>query len=172
MKKIRQTVTSVLFLAVIQTVLCVVYNKTYTSVEYDYDGRFTGVLYWAMLMLAFLAAPLLYYIIGRLRKERGDKKATLITAFACNIIIVVIGIIGFFVPEAMANYRLLNAPSYLYYSLFSDSVMYVAVIAMVASGLFPTLFFKMGFTKKPRRNNQLNMDEVNAINNEKKDNKE
>ena len=166
MKKTRQTIFSVLFLVATQTILCVIYNKTYTSVAYDYNGKFTGVLYWAMLMAAFLAAPLLYYIIGRLRKGRGNKKTTIITIFVCNIVVIIIGIIGFFAPDFMGYYRLLNAPSYLYYTLFADSVMYVAVIAMIASGLFPALFFKIGYTKKPRRNNQLDMDEVNAINNQ------
>lgn len=166
MKKIRQTVVSVLTLFAVQTVLCVIYCHTYTSVEYDFNGRFHGVVYWIMLMIAFLAGPVCYYIAGLLRKDTGDKKATLITVFVCNIVLSVLGVVAFFVPAVRDIYSLINAPSYLYYSLFSGSVMYIAVPTMIASSLFPVLFFNLGFTKKPRQNNQLDMDEVNEIAND------
>lgn len=163
MKKIRQTVVSVLTLFAVQAVLCVIYCHTYTSVAYNFNGRFHGVVYWIMLMIAFLAGPVSYYLTGLLRKDTGSKRATLIIVFICNIAVTVSGIVAFFNPTIRDIYSLINAPSYLYYSLFSGSVMYVAVPAMIASSLFPVFFFNLGFTKKPRQNNQLDMDEVNEI---------
>lgn len=168
MRIIRQTIVSLFVFFSVQVILCAVYTHTYTSVDYDFNGHFHGVVYWIMLMTAFLAGPVCYYIAGLLRKDKGNKKVTLGVAFVCNIVVAVVGIIAFFVPWLLDLYRLINAPSYLYYSLFADSVMYIAVPAMIASSLFPLLFFKLGFTKKPRRNNQLEMDEVKNIESQNK----
>lgn len=168
MRLIRQTVVSLFVFFSVQAFLCIIYTHTYTSVNYDFNGRFHGIVYWVMLMIAFLAGPVCYYVAGLLRKDKGNKKVTLGIAFVSNAVVAVMGIAAFFVPWFLDIYRLVNAPSYLYYSLFSDSVMYIAVPAMIASSLFPVLFFKLGFTKKPRRNNQLEMDEVKNIESQNK----
>ena len=160
MKKIRHSFLVVVFLGIVHTLLCVAYNYTYFSTEFNFEEKFQGVLYWVMLMVAFLAGPFFYYLTGRLCKGKGSKKLILVSLLVINVSVSVLGIISFFSPALLDTYRLINAPSYLYYSLFSDSVMYVAIPAMIISSLFPVFFFKIGYVNKPRTNNEIKMDEL------------
>ena len=86
MKKSKQTIFSIVFLLIVHTVLCDIYNYTYFSNEFDFAGKFTGVVYWAILIGTFLAGPFIYYIAGRLRKNKGDKKLTVKLVFIINIL--------------------------------------------------------------------------------------
>lgn len=160
MKKIRHSFFVVLFLATVHLLLCAVYNYTYFSTEFDFQGRFQGVLYWAMLMVYFLAGPFFYYVAGRLCKNKGSKKLVLISLLVLNIAAAVLGVVSFFSADLLETYRIVNAPSYLYYSLFADSVMYIAVPTMVISALFPVFFFKIGYVNKPRTNNEIKMEDI------------
>lgn len=161
MKKIKQSAFVIMFLAAVHALLCVGYNYTYFSPEFNFSEKFQGVLYWVMLMVAFLSGPFCYYIAGRLCKKKGNKKVILGTLLVANVVISIIGIVSFFSPSLLETYRLINAPSYLYYSLFSDTVMYLAVPAMIISALFPVFFFKIGYLNKPRTNNEIKMEDIN-----------
>lgn len=161
MKKIRHSFFVVLFLCAIHALLCVAYNYTYFSTEFNFQEKFQGVLYWVMLMASFLAGPFVYYVAGRLCKAKGSKKLILISLLAMNIAVAILGIVSFFSSDLLETYRLINAPSYLYYSLFSDSVIYLAVPAMIISSLFPVFFFKIGYVNKPRTNNEIKMEDIN-----------
>ncbi len=160
MKKIRHSFFVVVFLCVVHALLCVVYNYTYFSSEFNFEEKFQGVLYWAMLMVAFLAGPFLYYVTGRLCKKKGSKKLILISLLVMNVAVSILGIISFFSPSLLETYRLINAPSYLYYSLFADTVMYIAIPTMIISSLFPVFFFKIGYVNKPRTNNEIKMEDI------------
>ncbi len=160
MKKIRHSFFVVVFLCAVHALLCVAYNYTYFSTEFNFQEKFQGVLYWVMLMVAFLAGPFCYYVAGRLCNGKGSKKLILISLLIMNIAICVFGIVSFFSPSFMETYRLINAPSYLYYSLFVDSVIYIAIPAMVISSLFPVFFFKIGYENKPRTNNEIKMEDI------------
>ena len=167
MKKIRHSFFVVLFLCGVHALLCVAYNYTYFSAEFNFQEKFQGFLYWVMLMVAFLAGPFFYYVAGRLCNGKGSKKLILVSSLVINIAVSIFGIVSFFVPSLSETYRLINAPSYLYYSLFADSVIYLAIPAMLISSLFPVFFFKIGYVNKPRTNNEIKMDEL-----EIKENKE
>ncbi len=160
MKKIRHSFFVVVFLCAVHALLCVAYNYTYFSTEFDFQEKFQGILYWVMLMVAFLAGPFFYYVAGRLTKGKGSKKLVLGFLLVINVAVSILGIVSFFLPSLPELYRLINAPSYLYYSLFSDSVMYVAVPAMIVSSLFPVFFFKIGYVNKPRTNNEIKMEDI------------
>lgn len=160
MKKIRHSFFVVLFLCAVHALLCLAYNYTYFSTEFDFNEKFQGVLYWVMLIVAFLAGPFVYYVAGRLCKKKGSKKLILISLLVMNIAVAILGIVSLFSTELLETYRLINAPSYLYYSLFSDSVIYLAVPAMIASSLFPVFFFKIGYVNKPRTNNEIKMEDI------------
>lgn len=160
MKKIRHSFFVVLFLCAVHALLCVAYNYTYFSSEFSFEEKFQGVLYWGMLMVAFLAGPFFYYVAGRLTKGKGSKKLILGSVLVINIVVSIIGIVSFFSPSLLETYRLINAPSYLYYSLFSDTVMYIAVPTMIISSLFPVFFFKIGYVNKPRTNNEIKMEDI------------
>ena len=160
MKKIRHSFFVVLFLCAVHALLCVAYNYTYFSAEFDFQERFQGVLFWVMLMVAFLAGPFVYYVAGRLCKGKGSKKIILISLLVMNIAVSILGIVSFFSPSLLETYRLINAPSYIYYSLFSDSVIYLAIPAMIISSLFPVFFFKIGYVNKPRTNNEIKMEDI------------
>lgn len=160
MKKIRHSFFVVLFLCVVHALLCVAYNYTYFSTEFNFQERFQGILFWVMLMVAFLAGPFFYYITGRLCKEKGSKKLILISLLIINIAVSILGIVSFFSDSLLETYRLINAPSYLYYSLFADGVMYLAIPAMIISSLFPVFFFKIGYVNKPRTNNEIKMEDI------------
>ena len=160
MKKIRHSLFVVVFLCAVHALLCVAYNYTYFSTEFHFNERFQGVLYWVMLMVAFLAGPFVYYVAGRLCKKRGSKKLILSSLLVMNIAVAILGIVSFFSGDLLETYRLINAPSYLYYSLFAEGVMYLAVPAMVISSLFPVFFFKIGYVNKPRTNNEIKMEDI------------
>ena len=160
MKKIRHSFFVVLFLCAVHALLCVAYNYTYFSTEFNFQEKFQGVLYWVMLMVAFLAGPSLYYVAGRLCKNKGSKKLILVSLLVMNIVASILGIVSFFSPSLLETYRLINAPSFLYYSLFSDSVIYLAIPAMIISSLFPVFFFKIGYVNKPRTNNEIKMEDI------------
>ncbi len=160
MKKIRHSFLVVVFLGLIHALLCVAYNYTYFSTEFNFSEKFQGVLYWVMLMAAFLAGPFFYYVAGRLTKGKGSKKLILGSLLVINVVISIIGIVSFFSPETLETYRIINAPSYLYYSLFSDTVMYIAIPTMIVSSLFPVFFFKIGYVNKPRTNNEIKMEDI------------
>lgn len=160
MKKIRHSFFVVVFLGIVHTLLCVAYNYTYFSTEFNFNERFQGFLYWCMLIAAFLAGPFFYYVAGRLCKGKGSKKLVLVSMLVINIAISIVGIVSFFTPSLLETYCLINAPSYIYYSLFADGVMYLAVPAMVISSLFPVFFFKIGYVNKPRTNNEIKMEDI------------
>lgn len=162
MKAVRQSVISVVFPVIVHALLCAVYNVTYYSPDFDFSGRFTGVLYWVLLICAFLAGPFFYYAAGRLRKDKGNKKAVLITLLTLNCALAVLGIVAMFVPTLADTYRVINAPSYMYYHLFYDAVWYLSVPAMLITALFPVFFFKLGYTKKPRTENGVKMEDKNT----------
>jgi hypothetical protein len=168
MKKSKQTIFSIVFLLIVHIVLCDIYNFTYFSDSFDFAGKFTGVVYWAILIGTFLAGPFVYYVAGRLRKNKGDKKLTLALAFSINVLVTIFGVASFFNEQWLDFYRIINAPSYLYYSLFSGTVMYVAVPAMIISSIFPAFFFKIGYLNKPRTNNEITMEEVEKKGKEEK----
>lgn len=160
MKKIRHSFFVVLFLCAVHALLCVLYNYTYFSTEFDFNEKFQGILYWVMLMASFLAGPFVYYVAGRLCKNKGSKKLILVSLLVMNIAVAISGIVSFFSADLLETYRLINAPSYLYYSLFADSVMYLAIPAMIISSLFPVFFFKIGYVNKPRTNNEIKMEDI------------
>lgn len=160
MKKIRHSFFVVVFLCAVHALLCALYNYTYFSTEFNFEEKFQGVLYWVMLMAAFLAGPFCYYVAGRLCKGKGSKKLILISLLVMNVAVSILGIVSFFSPALLETYRLINAPSYLYYSLFADGVIYLAIPAMIASSLFPVFFFKIGYVNKPRTNNEIKMEDI------------
>lgn len=160
MKKIRHSFLVVLFLCTIHALLCVAYNYTYFSTEFNFSEKFQGILYWVMLMVAFLAGPFFYYVAGRLCKGKGSKKLILISLLVMNATVSILGIVSFFSPALLGTYQLINAPSYLYYSLFADAVMYIAIPTMIISSLFPVFFFKIGYVNKPRTNNEIKMEDI------------
>lgn len=160
MKKVRHSFFVVLFLCAVHAILCVAYNYTYFSSEFNFSEKFQGILYWVMLMMSFLAGPFFYYVAGRLTKGKGSKKLIIGSLLVMNIAVSVLGIVSFFSADLLETYRLVNAPSYLYYSLFSDGVMYLAVPAMIVSSLFPVFFFKIGYVNKPRTNNEIKMEDI------------
>lgn len=160
MKKIRHSFFVVLFLCAVHALLCVAYNYTYFSTEFNFQERFQGIGFWVMLMAAFLAGPFVYYVAGRLCKNKGRKNIILASLLVMNVLITIIGVISFFSEYLLETYRIINAPSYLYYSLFADGVMYLAVPAMIASSLFPVFFFKIGYVNKPRTNNEIKMEDI------------
>lgn len=160
MKKVRHSFFVVLFLCAVHALLCVAYNYTYFSSEFNFSEKFQGVLYWVMLMVSFLTGPFIYYVAGRLCKKKGSKKLILSSLLVMNIAVTILGIVSFFSADLLETYRLVNAPSYLYYSLFSDGVMYLAVPAMIISSLFPVFFFKIGYVNKPRTNNEIKMEDI------------
>lgn len=161
MKNIRQSIVSVLFPVVFHAIMCVIYNYTYYSSEFNFSERFNGVLYWVMLISAFLAGPFFYYVAGRLRKDKGEKRYVLFTLLGLNLVLTVAGVVAMFAPEFAENsYRIFNAPSYMYYLLFKDTVFYISIPAMLITSLFPVFFFKLGFTKKPRTNNEIKLEDI------------
>lgn len=161
MKAIRQSAISVIFPVIVHAIMCAVYNMTYYSTDFNFNSRFTGVLYWVLLICAFLAGPFVYYAAGRFRKGKGNKKAVLIILLALNCVLAVFGIVAMFMPNFADTYRIINAPSYMYYHLFYDSVLYLSIPAMLITSLFPVFFFKLGYTKKPRTENGVKMNEKN-----------
>lgn len=73
----------------------------------------------------------------------------------------VLGLVAIFKPELQHFYLFVNAPSYMYYLLFKDSVFYISVPAMAITGLFPAMFSRNGYVRKQRQKNEITMDELN-----------
>ena len=153
------TAAAVIALLFAHAALCVIYRLTYFSEGFGFDKRFHGPLYYVALVIAFLLGPFIYYVVGRLFNGRGSVKAYTVTVWTIFGFAAVFGVFCLFVPSFMNTYATLNAPSYLYYGLFNGSVMYITVPAMIISAVFPALFSRMGFVKKPRTNNEIKMEE-------------
>ena len=107
MKKIRHSFFVVVFLCAVHALLCVIYNYTYFSSEFNFDEKFQGVLYWGMLMVAFLAGPFFYYVAGRLTKGKGSKKLILGSLLVINVAVSILGIVSFFLPSLLETYCLM-----------------------------------------------------------------
>ena len=75
----------------------------------------------------------------------------------------VLGVIAIFKSELQQFYLLVNSPSYMYYLLFKDSVIYISVPAMAITGLFPAMFSRNGYIRKKRQKNEITMDELNEM---------
>ena len=69
-------------------------------------------------------------------------------------------VVALFFPQYLKAYSIINAPSYMYYLLFADSVRYIAVPAMAISAVFPALFSRMGIYKKPRTHNEIKTEDI------------
>lgn len=157
------TVAGLLFLAAVHVGLCVLYYYTYYSPAFGFHERFEGVGFWAMLIGAFLFGPLCYYLAGRLFTHRVLKKPYAITVFVVFGAIALLGVCSTFFQWLKPLYRLINAPSFLYYELFTGDVYYIVVPTMLLSGLFPAIFSRMGAWKKHRTDNSISMEEVEEI---------
>ncbi len=150
-------VFSVIFLLLVHTCLCLLYKATYYSGKLDV---YSGFRYYLLLMILFLGAPLVYWICGRLFSKKVDKKIYSISVYAVFGFVAVFSVISLFVPDCAEIYKALNAPSYMYYLLFEDSVKYISVPAMAISSLFPAVFSRIGCMKRERTNNEITMEEV------------
>lgn len=155
MKNALYNIFSVLFLLAVHALLCAVYCLTYYNGVAD---GFDGFKYYALLISFFLASPVLYYISGRLFSKKANKKFYIITTWIIFGAISVFAVVALFMPQYLEAYSVINAPSYMYYLLFEDSVKYIAVPAMAVSAFFPALFSRMGIVKKPRTNNEIKVE--------------
>lgn len=152
MKTVLYNILSVLFLLAVHALLCAVYCLTY------YNGvaeSYNGFKYYALLISFFLASPVLYYLSGRLFSKKANKRFYVITTWIIFGAVAVFAVVALFSPQYLKAYSVINAPSYMYYLLFADSVKYIAVPAMAISAFFPALFSRMGIVKKPRTNNEI-----------------
>lgn len=161
-KEYKQNILSVLVIGIVHTALCVLYNFTFYNEELMFPGRFTGFPYYALLMAYFLFAPLCYYIAGRAFHNKASKKFYLGMTWSVFGVFGLFGAVSMFIPSVASFYRCINAPSFMYYQLFSDSVFYISVPAMLVSAVFPALFSRMGFLKKERQNNEIKKDDSKA----------
>ncbi len=150
-------VFSVIFLLTVHSLLCLLYKVTYYSGKIDI---YSGFRYYFPLMVFFLGAPLLYWTCGRLFSKKVDKKVYSISVYVIFGMVAVFAVVSFFVPEYLDIYASINAPSYMYYLLFADSVKYIAVPSMAVSALFPAVFSRIGCMKRQRTNNEITMEEV------------
>ena len=157
MKKILYNIFSVLFLLLVHALLCAVYCVTYYNGVTD---GYSGFKHYALLIVFFLASPLLYYISGRLFSKKANKKFYVITTWVIFGAIAVFAVVALYFPQYLKAYSIINAPSYMYYLLFADSVRYIAVPAMAISAVFPALFSRMGIYKKPRTHNEIKTEDI------------
>lgn len=160
MKVIRQSLASVLFAVLVHIGMCFVYNHTYYSPAFDFENRYNGVFYWIVLISTYLASLLLYYIAGRLRKDKGNKNFVLVTLLLANVVLLIIGMVSLFKPDTAETYQFINGPIYMYFLLVKDATLYITIPVMIATALFPVFFFKLGYTKKPRTNNEIKMEDI------------
>ena len=109
----------------------------------------------------FLLAPVCYYISGRIFTRFANKKFYITTVWVIFSLLSVLGVVAVFKPELEDFYLLVNAPSYMYYLLFKDSIFYISVPAMAITGLFPAMFSRNGYVRKKRQKNEITMDELN-----------
>ena len=159
-KNIKYNILSFIVTALVHIALCGIYNMTY------YNDGFNPVKipYYPLLITFFLASPLCYYICGRLFNGKADKIFYQFMIWIAFGIMAVFGVITVVLPEFAQVYRIINAPSYMYYTLFYDSVFYIQIPVMLIASLFPAIFLRMGYLKRPRENNEIKMEDINGGN--------
>lgn len=160
-KKITLNIFSIAFVLGVHALLCFVYHKICFLDGVYLWGDLKGVLYIIVLVFMFLLAPLCYYISGRIFTRFANKKFYITTVWVIFSILSVLGVVAIFKPELQNFYLLVNSPSYMYYLLFKDSVIYISVPAMAITGLFPAMFSRNGYVRKKRQKNEITMDELN-----------
>lgn len=157
MKTKRRTVGALFFLVIVHAVLCLVYEALYYKTGSAISGLQSEKLQKALTIVLMLAAPCIYYLSGRLFSKRAEKKPYLIVSWSLFGLVSLFGTAAIFFPKCMPIYILLNGPAYLYYQLFKNGVLYLAIPAMIASGLFPAIFSRLGYLHKARQNNEIKM---------------
>ncbi len=160
-KKIALNIFSIAFVLGVHALLCVIYNKICFLDGVYLWGDLKGVLYIVVMVFMFLLAPVCYYISGRIFTRFANKKFYITTVWVIFSILSVLGVVAIFKPELQSFYLLVNSPSYMYYLLFKDSVIYISVPAMAITGLFPAMFSRNGYVRKKRQKNEITMDELN-----------
>lgn len=160
-KKITLNIFSIAFVLGVHALLCFVYHKICFLDGVYLWGDLKGVLYIIVLVFMFLLAPVSYYISGRIFTRFANKKFYITTVWVIFSILSVLGVVAIFKPELQNFYLLVNSPSYMYYLLFKDSVIYISVPAMAITGLFPAMFSRNGYVRKKRQKNEITMDELN-----------
>lgn len=160
-KKITLNIFSIAFVLGVHALLCFVYHKICFLDGVYLWGDLKGVLYVIVLVFMFLLAPVSYYISGRIFTRFANKKFYITTVWVIFSILSVLGVVAIFKPELQNFYLLVNSPSYMYYLLFKDSVIYISVPAMAITGLFPAMFSRNGYVRKKRQKNEITMDELN-----------
>lgn len=150
----------------VHALLCFVYHKICFLDGVYLWGDLEGALYIIVMVLMFLLAPVCYYISGRIFTRFANKKFYITTVWVIFSILSVLGVVAIFKPELQQFYLLVNSPSYMYYLLFKDSVIYISVPAMAITGLFPAMFSRNGYVRKKRQKNEITMDELNEKLNE------
>ena len=143
--------------------LCWVYNKICFLDGVYLWGDLKGVLKIIVLVFMFLLAPICYYISGRIFTRFANRKFYITTVWVIFSMLSVLGVIAIFKSELQQFYLLVNSPSYMYYLLFKDSVIYISVPAMAITGLFPAMFSRNGYIRKKRQKNEITMDELNEM---------
>lgn|GEM_PF-1579406 len=167
-KKITLNAFSIAFVLGVHALLCFIYNKICFLDGVYLWGDLKGVLKIIVMVFMFLLAPVCYYISGRIFTRFANKKFYITTVFVLFSILSLIGVVAIFKPELESLYLLVNAPSYMYYLLFKDSIFYIAVPAMAITGLFPAMFSRNGYVRKKRQKNEITMEELNEkLENEK-----
>lgn len=160
-KKCTLNITAIAFVLGVHVLLCYIYNKIYFSNGAYLWGDLEGVLKIVVMVLMFLVAPVCYYISGRIFTRFANKKFYITTVWVIFALLSVLGVVAIFKPEFQRFYQLVNSPSYMYYLLFKDSALYIAVPAMVITGLFPAMFSRNGYVRKKRQKNEISMEELN-----------
>ena len=160
-KKITLNIFSVLFVLGIHALLCFLYNKICFLDGVYLWGELKGLLYIVVMVFMFLLAPVCYYISGRIFTRFANKKFYITTVWVIFSALSVLGVVAMFFPGFQKLYLMVNSPSYMYYLLFKDSVLYISVPAMAITGLFPAMFSRNGYVRKKRQKNEITMDELN-----------
>ena len=160
-KKITLNIFSIAFVLGVHALLCFVYHKICFLDGVYLWGDLKGVLYIIVLVFMFLLAPVSYYVSGRIFTRFANKKFYITIVWVIFSILSVLGVVAIFKPELQNFYLLVNSPSYMYYLLFKDSVIYISVPAMAITGLFPAMFSRNGYVRKKRQKNEITMDELN-----------
>lgn len=161
MKKILLNIFSIVFVLGVHALLCFIYNKICFLDGVYLWGNLKGIIYIIVLVFMFLLAPVCYYISGRIFTKFANKKFYITTVWVVFSLLSVLGAVALFVPELENIYLSVNAPSYMYYLLFKDSVNYISIPAMIVTGLFPAMFSRNGYVRKKRQKNEITMDELN-----------
>lgn len=165
-KRITLNIFSIAFVLGVHALLCFVYHKICFLDGVYLWGDLKGILYIIVLVFMFLLAPVCYYISGRIFTRFANKKFYITTVWVIFSVLSVLGVVAIFKPELQNFYLLVNSPSYMYYLLFKDSVIYISVPAMAITGLFPAMFSRNGYVRKKRQKNEITMDELNEKLNE------